>query len=216
MSDATPNNFRGITAGIIAALPLYIIGAAAMDPIMHLYAAALVLDGIAEGLAVDSDALAELEGQGRGAMMRAAGLTYAALIVAPIDFAHLHITDGYDVWLRFSALAVAVFGMALRVWAMQVNPFFTPFTTIQTEREHRVVDLGPYRLVRHPGDLGAILTIVAGQIALNSGISAAIAAVAAIIVVHQVIDEDRFLTDHLDGFKEYSLRVPYRLVPPFA
>jgi protein-S-isoprenylcysteine O-methyltransferase Ste14 len=36
-------------------------------------------------------------------------------------------------------------------WAQAVNRHFEPTVRIQTERGHRVIDTGPYALMRHPG-----------------------------------------------------------------
>ena len=35
--------------------------------------------------------------------------------------------------------------------AMAVNKFFEPSVRIQTDRGHKVIDTGPYAIVRHPG-----------------------------------------------------------------
>jgi len=44
-----------------------------------------------------------------------------------------------------------VAGIVLTTWAEAVNRFFEPGVRIQTERGHRVIDTGPYAIVRHPG-----------------------------------------------------------------
>lgn len=51
-------------------------------------------------------------------------------------------------WL---GLVTVAFGTAGIMWAMKVNRFFSTVVRIQDDRGHRVIDHGPYRLVRHPG-----------------------------------------------------------------
>lgn len=54
---------------------------------------------------------------------------------------------------------VAVAGIALREWAIwTLGRFFTQVVTIS--RDHRVVTEGPYRVLRHPGYAGTLLTFV--------------------------------------------------------
>ena len=54
-----------------------------------------------------------------------------------------------------------VLGAAIFTRAMGENPFFEKTVRIQTERDHRVIDTGPYRFVRHPGYIGMILWLLA-------------------------------------------------------
>lgn len=43
------------------------------------------------------------------------------------------------------------------LWAIASNPFFATTVRIQSERGHNGLRRGPYRLVQHPGNLGAVL-----------------------------------------------------------
>jgi len=55
-------------------------------------------------------------------------------------------------------------GIALRVWAMvALGRFFTFVVGISTD--HRVVRAGPYRVIRHPGYAGVLLTLLGFGIA---------------------------------------------------
>ena len=44
----------------------------------------------------------------------------------------------------------------LGAWSMRANTYFSLFVRIQEDRQHLVVDQGPYRIVRHPGNLSMI------------------------------------------------------------
>src|SRR4028119_1045676 len=48
------------------------------------------------------------------------------------------------------------------------NRFFSPVVRIQHERGHTLITSGPYRFVRHPGYVGAILACACGGVALGS------------------------------------------------
>ena len=51
--------------------------------------------------------------------------------------------------------------MAVITWASTVNKFAEPAVRIQVERGHRVIDTGPYALVRHPFYAGMLLVYLA-------------------------------------------------------
>jgi protein-S-isoprenylcysteine O-methyltransferase Ste14 len=50
--------------------------------------------------------------------------------------------------------------MGIVTWAEVVNKFFEVTVCIQTERGHKVIDTGPYAIVRHPEYVGGILFFV--------------------------------------------------------
>ena len=64
-------------------------------------------------------------------------------------------------------LVVMIVASLLADWAMLENEHFEQFVRIQGERGHRVVATGPYRFVRHPGYLGAILGALATPLMLG-------------------------------------------------
>jgi protein-S-isoprenylcysteine O-methyltransferase Ste14 len=65
---------------------------------------------------------------------------------------------------------ILIAGIGLRVWAMLVlGRFFTVTVTIQ--RDHRVVDSGPYRILRHPSYTGLLVLLVGFGIALGNWLS---------------------------------------------
>jgi protein-S-isoprenylcysteine O-methyltransferase Ste14 len=67
--------------------------------------------------------------------------------------------------------------------------------------------------VRHPGYAGNILGVFGIVLALNSVWTLIPAIVASIIAVIRTVLEDRTLTDELPGYRDYTQRVRYRLIP---
>lgn len=108
----------------------------------------------------------------------------------------------------------AIFGyVVLVLWAMVANAYFTTVVRIQTERQHTVATTGPYRFVRHPGYVGAILFYLATPFMLSSRWALIPAVLAAAVVVVRTAKEDKTLQEELPGYKEYAERVRYRLIP---
>jgi protein-S-isoprenylcysteine O-methyltransferase Ste14 len=144
--------------------------------------------------------------------LAAAYLPMAAWIVSGLDDRF-----GWSVQvppaLQIAALVVVVLGYALVVWAMAANPFFSATVRIQADRGHSVATGGPYRCVRHPGYLGAILFTLLMPILLGSLWALIPAGLALPAYVVRTALEDRTLHAELDGYPEYVERVRYRLLP---
>ena len=104
-------------------------------------------------------------------------------------------------------------GYAFAAWALAENRFFSGVVRIQTDRGHVVCDSGPYRFVRHPGYAGNILALFGIVLALGSVWTLIPAAAASIIAVIRTALEDRTLQEELPGYRDYTRRVRYRLIP---
>lgn len=104
-------------------------------------------------------------------------------------------------------------GHALIVWAMGVNAFFSPMVRIQEERGHRVADGGPYRYVRHPGYLGAVLFSLGIPLLLESWWALIPGLISIVLYLIRTALEDQTLIDELSGYEPYAGRVRYKLIP---
>ena len=116
-------------------------------------------------------------------------------------------------WLWLLGLVLFIPGAALFTWSMAVNPFFEKTVRIQTERGHRVIDTGPYHVVRHPGYVGFFGWSLSVPLLLGSWWAFLPAFAAAIGIVIRTALEDRTLRAELTGYEEYATRVRYRLIP---
>lgn len=117
-------------------------------------------------------------------------------------------------WWCFAAgfvpmVLAALFG----TWAMLVNEHFEQFVRIQTERGHRVVSDGPYRVVRHPGYLGAIAGALATPLLLGSAWTFVPAGLVVALFVWRTRLEDATLQRDLPGYAKYAAEFRFRLVP---
>jgi protein-S-isoprenylcysteine O-methyltransferase Ste14 len=119
----------------------------------------------------------------------------------------------YGLALNMVGLVVLLVGYWLASYALIENRFFSGQMRIQTERGHQVVSSGPYRWMRHPGYIGAILAYLMTLLLLNSGWGFVPAVVISVLMVIRTSLEDRTLQEKLDGYREYTGRVRYRLVP---
>jgi protein-S-isoprenylcysteine O-methyltransferase Ste14 len=116
-------------------------------------------------------------------------------------------------WTSAAALVAWCLAYMLPVWAMAHNRHFEATVRIQTDRDHRVVSTGPYATVRHPGYTGMIVIVPLEPIILGSWWALVPAAVIVVDVVVRTWLEDRILQAELPGYREYTTRTRWRLVP---
>jgi len=108
---------------------------------------------------------------------------------------------------------LTVFGHAIVVWAMSANTFFSPQVRIQTERGHTVANTGPYKFIRHPGYVGAILFTVGVPILLGSWWALIPNLTAVILFIIRTALEDKTLIEELPGYVDFAKCVTFRLIP---
>jgi protein-S-isoprenylcysteine O-methyltransferase Ste14 len=137
----------------------------------------------------------------------------AHLVVGVLDSSRWHLTPAVPMPLRGLALAGMAAAMTMFYRAMHENHFFSAVVRVQTERGHRVVDSGPYAVVRHPGYAGLLLVAPFSGLALGSFVAAGIGLVLTALLLRRVMFEDAFLQDNLVGYKDYTHRVTSRVIP---
>lgn len=115
--------------------------------------------------------------------------------------------------IQLGAVVGVVLGYILSGWAMVVNAFFSTVVRIQKERNQTVVSGGPYRVVRHPGYAGGILTLLSTPIMLGSLWAVLPAGFIVGLTIVRTFLEDKMLQEELDGYADYSKTVRFRLIP---
>lgn len=135
------------------------------------------------------------------------------IIVGALDAGRWHLTSPLPAGVRALAMLGMAAGLLMFYRAMRENRFFSAVVRIQDDRGHRVIDSGPYGVVRHPGYAGLILVPPFSGLALGSWAAVAVGLAMSALVVRRVLFEDSFLRQHLDGYADYTQRVPRRLIP---
>jgi len=139
-----------------------------------------------------------------------------------LAWAAVHVVAGFEargggsnplgvMWLL--GLSIFVIAAVLMTWVLVSNPFFEEHVRIQHDNQHRVVDRGPYAIVRHPGYVGFSSYLVSVPLLLGSPWAFVPTIVAVVVLVIRTVLEDRTLRDELPGYREYSERVRFRLIP---
>ena len=136
---------------------------------------------------------------------------FGILLVANLDIRANG--DRLPDWLRPVGLVLFVLGGGLFIRAMGENPFFEKTVRIQHERDHHVIETGPYRFVRHPGYVGMVVWVLSFPLLLTSPRALYPAAFTVVWFLVRTALEDRTLHAKLPGYADYATRVRSRLLP---
>lgn len=187
-------------------------------PMMWAYFGAYCGLGLSGALIANGSLDAERRQPGSGSIdstsrPAASFLFLATVAVASLDSGRFHWSCAITWPIQCTALMVFVFASAIQTWAMAANPFFSSAIRIQSERDHRVMTGGPYRLVRHPGYLAMAIIVPATALALGSLVALIPALLYSALILWRLRCEDQFLRKTLDGYSEYTGMVRHRLIP---
>jgi len=86
-------------------------------------------------------------------------------------------------------------------------------STVQVQAGQKVVSTGLYGLVRHPMYTGNVIMMVGIPLALGSYWGLVFVVPGLIVLASRIRDEEKLLQKELDGYREYTQKVRYRLVP---
>jgi len=116
-------------------------------------------------------------------------------------------------WLVWLGFGLALAGWGVRLWAQhELGRFFTGEVAVQ--RDHRVIQTGPYRWVRHPAYTGGLLASLGFGLMLSTWLGALISGgllVWAYLV--RVPREEALLAEQLgDTYRTYAARTK-RFIP---
>jgi protein-S-isoprenylcysteine O-methyltransferase Ste14 len=142
------------------------------------------------------------------------------MIFTSLSFLGLLIIPALDYRFRWSTvpLYIVVAGNALVaigfyfIFLVYKENTYTS-ATIEVAANQKVIESGPYALVRHPMYASALFYLLGTPLALGSywGLLPFVALVP--LLIWRLLDEEKLLTRELEGYKQYQQRVRYRLVP---
>lgn len=110
-----------------------------------------------------------------------------------------------------SACVVFVLSYIMYAEVLRENSFLS--RTIEVQDNQKVIDTGLYKLVRHPMYLATIFLFLSMPLILNSIISFVIFLFYPFIIIKRLNNEEKVLLKNLKGYKEYTKKVKYKLIP---
>ncbi len=148
-------------------------------------------------------------------LLSLSALVYLMIIIlAGLDSGRFHWTQQSFNWSTFiSGAVLMIVGQIIFLTARCQNSFFSSVVRIQEERGHTVCQNGLYKIVRHPGYLGMIISLSGLPLITISSWSIIPTLGAIILLVVRTYLEDKTLLRELNGYAEYSGNTPYKLIP---
>ncbi len=84
---------------------------------------------------------------------------------------------------------------------------------VEINSGQKVISTGPYAIVRHPMYSGNLLMYGFTPISLGSWWALIGSVLITVLILFRILSEEKFLSENLDGYKEYLQKTRYRLIP---
>ncbi len=140
-------------------------------------------------------------------------LTIFSYIIAGFDSGRFRWSPDLGITITLAGIVFVLIGQAIFLIAKFQNNFFSSVARIQVERNHIVCNRGLYKIVRHPGYLGMVISWIGFPLVTEAVFSFIPVAMAIILLIVRTVLEDRMLNCELTGYAEYSRGTKYKLLP---
>ncbi|WP_067975434.1 methyltransferase family protein [Mycolicibacter icosiumassiliensis] len=107
--------------------------------------------------------------------------------------------------------ALVAIGLVLAMAVVIQNGYAAANVTVETGQT--LVSTGLYGAVRHPMYTGNVILMIGVPLALGSYWGLVFVLPGLIVLVLRIFDEEKLLAHELSGYREYTGRVRYRLLP---
>jgi|WetSurMetagenome_2_1015567.scaffolds.fasta_scaffold40873_2 protein-S-isoprenylcysteine O-methyltransferase Ste14 len=135
------------------------------------------------------------------------------LIIAGLDSGRYGWSKNFHWSFYGLGIILTYLGQIIFLIAQRQNNYFSSVVRIQKDRGQVVCEDGLYRLIRHPGYLGMIITFIGLPIILGSVLSIFCVLMSIILMIIRTSLEDRMLKEELNGYIEYSHKTKFKLIP---
>ncbi len=136
-------------------------------------------------------------------------LLVASLVIPGLD--HRFGWSAPPTWAVVLALGIVLSGYIGMVRVMIENRWAG--RTIETYEGQQVISTGLYAIVRHPMYSGTVIFYVFTPLALGSYWAVIPASFIIPALVARIIGEEKELMANLEGYRQYTSKVRYRLIP---
>jgi len=143
------------------------------------------------------------------------GILLLAFLLAGFDhrFGWTHAIRPIPFAAMIAGHALTQVGYWFVFWVTKTNTFAA--STIQVEAEQKVIDRGPYAVVRHPMYLGMSMALLGIPLSLGSYVALPVFVLFVPLFIFRLIHEERTLRIQLAGYSDYCQRTLFRLIPLF-
>ena len=136
-------------------------------------------------------------------------LFVASMIIAGLD--HRYGWSHVPFWLVIASDMMMLTGYCFFIKTMLHNEYAS--RVIEVQKGQKIIDTGPYAVVRHPMYAAGILMYMFIPIALGSFWAMIPLLLLPVMLIFRLLDEEKALIKGLKGYKRYMKKVKYRLIP---
>lgn len=115
------------------------------------------------------------------------------------------------IWMILIADTLVLLGYITVIFVFRENSYAS--RTVEVDQDQKVIDTGPYAIVRHPMYSGLTMLYVLSPLALGSYWALIPAMLIIPLIVARILSEEEILAKELAGYTEYQQKVRYRLIP---
>ena len=132
-----------------------------------------------------------------------------SFVFAGLDFKYN--VSRVPLWTTVIGSIVLLIAYALYIEVMRENTYLS--RTVEIQENQKVIDTGLYSIVRHPMYMATALLYLSFPIVLGSFIAFVIFLPFPFILAKRIKNEEEVLERGLAGYKEYKVKVKYKMVP---
>lgn len=137
---------------------------------------------------------------------------FIALFIVPAFERRYNWSISY-IWIEIIGFILLPISLYIIYRVMLENAFASKVLDIRKESGQKLIDTGPYAIVRHPMYSGFVLMFFAIVLALGSWFALIPAFLTLVIMVIRIKFEETMLIEGLEGYREYKERIKYKLIP---
>lgn len=114
-------------------------------------------------------------------------------------------------WLTVLCSALFLLGYGMYAEVMRENAYLS--RTVEVQEDQVVISTGLYGIVRHPMYLATLFMFLPLPLILGSFWGLIPFALYPVVTVIRILNEEKVLSDGLEGYTAYKAKVKYRLIP---
>lgn len=151
----------------------------------------------------------EKEGTQKGVVALSGLMFIGGFVISALDFRFgwSHV----PMWVTIAAAVLFLIGYGIFAEVMRENAYLS--RTVEVQNGQKVVSTGLYGIVRHPMYLATLFMFLPMPLILQSLWGLIPFALYPVIIVIRIFNEEKVLTEGLEGYAEYKKQVKYRIIP---
>ena len=151
----------------------------------------------------------EKENTQKGVVALSGLLFIGGFVIAGLD--HRFGWSNMPAWIVITASAILLVSYALYAEVMRENAYLS--RTVEVQEGQKVIDTGLYGVVRHPMYAVTVWLFLSIPVVLGSWFALLCFLPYVAVIAVRIINEEKVLTEGLEGYADYKKRVKYRIIP---